>query len=283
VLHAGRLGEPQALDGLARLVAGGEAPGIVRASALRLLRNYPGRVAFEAITGALSDEEPLVREAALSALEMIPPQSRLPLASDRLGDPVRAVRIAAVRTLAEVPREMWQAQQSRIFEQAFQEAVDSEMVNSDRPEAHLSLGVLYAWRGRQREAEASYRTALRLDPGHIEARINLADLYRSQGRDDEGEPILREALRRQPDSAAVHHSLGLLLARAGRHDQRLRLRGGAQLPGRECRGDRGAGGGARAFSQRPGDSSGTGDHVPRRGAAERGGRVRAATGGPGSR
>src|SRR4029077_9622731 len=66
------------------------------------------------------------------------------------------------------------------------------------------------------EAEAEYRTALRLDPAFVPAMVDLADLDRARGMDQRGAELLRRALSIEPDNADVRHSLGLLLVR--QHD-----------------------------------------------------------------
>jgi Flp pilus assembly protein TadD len=66
------------------------------------------------------------------------------------------------------------------------------------------------------EAEAEYRTALRLDPGFVPALVNMADLDRMRGADQEGAELLKKAIAIEPDNADARYSLGLLLVR--RHD-----------------------------------------------------------------
>src|SRR5206468_677811 len=85
--------------------------------------------------------------------------------------------------------------------------------NAGQPSAQVNLGNIYAARGEAAKAEASYRTALELDPGWIPAYVNLTDLMRQTERDEEGEKILRAGLAHRPDDASLHHSLGLLLVR----------------------------------------------------------------------
>jgi Flp pilus assembly protein TadD len=63
------------------------------------------------------------------------------------------------------------------------------------------------------EAEAEYRTALRLDPAFVPALVNLADLDGARGMDQQGE-LLRKAMSIEQNNADVQHSLGLLLVPA---------------------------------------------------------------------
>lgn len=215
-LSAGRSGGPGALEALVRLAGDTAQPDIARATALFALRRYPAAAAADEVARALSDDDPLVRVGALSALQSADPASRLRLAYPLLEDPIRAVRVEAVQVLALVPPEMMSPRQLGLLDRTVAEYVASQLANADRPGAHLNIGVLYTERRQFAEAEAAYRTALRLDPSFVEALINLADLYRVQGRDDEGENLLRQALDITPDEAVAHHALALLLVRRGR-------------------------------------------------------------------
>jgi Flp pilus assembly protein TadD len=96
------------------------------------------------------------------------------------------------------------------------EYIETQHANAERAEPHLNLGWLYTQRGRFAEAEAAYRTALRLQPTFVPAYVNLADLARVQGNDDDGERLVREGLAVAPDSADLQHALGLVLVRQQR-------------------------------------------------------------------
>ena len=226
-LQAGRTGVPGAREALVQLALDDEQPTIARASALSLLRRYPGPKSLAVAQEALRDDSPIVRVAALDALEPAGPQDRWRLASPLLDDDVRGVRIRAARLLAAVPS---RPPAPEALDRAMDEYVASELTNAERPEAHVNLGNFYGERALFAEAEAAYRQALRLDPAHVPAFVNLADLYRIQGRDEEGETLLRRALEISPDLAAVHHALGLLLVRQGRTPEAVdALRRAAEL------------------------------------------------------
>ncbi|HWM90847.1 MAG TPA: tetratricopeptide repeat protein [Thermoanaerobaculia bacterium] len=202
-IHAGRTGQPGAEPALAAVASDPEVPAIARATALSLLRSEPS------LAIGLQDPDPLVRLGAILGTGSLEPEARLRLTSPLLIDPVRGVRIEAARIL--------NGNNAPGLEPALAEYRSAQEANADRPEAHLNLGWLDALRNDFASAEASYRNALRLDPGFAPAYVNLADLFRLQGRDAEGEALLRQA----PDEAGVHHSLGLLLVRLGRLDEAL--------------------------------------------------------------
>ena len=215
-LYAGRTGVPSVEEFLANLVKDTTSPNIARATALSKLHRYLSPASIEAVRLGLSSDDPMIRAAALDALEAVEPGVRVQLAFNLLNDPVRAVRIKAITILASVPKEQLTAEQQTVFEKAIHEYITAQLANADRPEAHLNTGLLYVQLGRFAEAETSYRTALKLQPSFVPAYVNLGDLYRMQGKDDEGELLLRKALKLSPQNAEVYHALGLLLVRKKR-------------------------------------------------------------------
>jgi Tfp pilus assembly protein PilF len=140
-----------------------------------------------------------------------------------LSDPVRVVRVEAARTLAGIDPQTMTPQQRGAFTVAYQELIAAEMVDADRPEAHLNLGLIKVRRHQANEAESEYRTALRLDPKFVPAMANLADLYRELGKDKEGVELLRAAIAIEPQNAAIKHSLGLLMVRQRNYAEALPL------------------------------------------------------------
>jgi Flp pilus assembly protein TadD len=220
-IHAGRLGLAGGTSALSALAADTKTPAIARGTALMLLERYPTPSSADRIQISLQDPDPLVRIGAAYGARSLEPSLRHRGVFPLLNDPLRAVRLEAVRALASVPEEWMSPEQRSRFAEVLEEYRSGQMVNADWPEAHMNLGVLYAERGDIEKAESSYRKALRLDPDFSGGYVNLADLYRVQGRDAEGEKLLREGLERLPQSADLHHSLGLLFVRQKRSDEAL--------------------------------------------------------------
>ena len=215
-LHAGRSGAADAEQQLDRLLLDRSQPAIARASALPLLRPYASAASDPALQAAIAAPDPLVRSAAPRAFPVAPPRAILQAAAPLLSDPVRAVRIEAARQLAGTDLLALTPEQQTAFVKATAELVAAEMVDAERPEAHLNLGLLDMRRRNLTEAETEYRTALRLDPAFVPAMVNLADLDRARGMDQQGAEVLRKAISLDPKNADVKHSLGLLLVR--QHD-----------------------------------------------------------------
>jgi predicted CXXCH cytochrome family protein len=220
-LHAARARDAAAPRALTALAADHDQPAIARATALQHLADHPGPGSLPAIAGGLADPDPLVRRAALAALDGTPVPVRLQHAVPRLSDPVLGVRLEAARVLAPVPQRELSREQSVALRRAIDEYIRAQEAVGDFPAAHLNLGVLHQRRGDPDRAEAAYRTALRLVPEFVPAWLNLAELMRERGSEAGGERILREGLRAVPTAAALHHALGLALVRQQRPAEAL--------------------------------------------------------------
>ena len=212
---AARKGEASALNTLPALIGDPGAAAIVRATAVDLLRSYPGPVAFNALQSAVRDDDALVRAAAASGFDVYDPRQRaavLPL----LSDPVRAVRLAAIGA----------APPASLSADAVSEYEQSQLENADQPGAHINLGNLYASLGRVDAAATAYQAAIRLDPSAAPAYVNLADLRSRAGDNAVAIAVLQAGLESQPgtenlQTAALHHSLGLALAREQRYEEAI--------------------------------------------------------------
>lgn len=220
-LDAGRKGSAQAERRLAEFVRDQTQPEIARASALAALPAVATGLSEPAIRAAIGDQSPLVRMAASRVLGLSSSPALVSAALPLLRDPVRAVRIEAARALAGVEQQGWTPEQQTDFAAATLELVAAENVDSDRPEAHLNLGLLDARQGRPDEARAHYETALRLDPKFVPALVNLADLFRTGGEGAADEKLLQRALELEPGNADVHHAVGLALIRRKQYSAAL--------------------------------------------------------------
>lgn len=217
-IHAGREGARGADQMLARLALDRAQPAIFRATALSLLPTPPTRAVGEAVGGTLFDPEPLVRTAALRALEGLPGQNRLH-AARLLADEVRLVRIEAARVLAPVPLNALPEAARLAFALAWDELLASERVAAERPEAHVNIAMLLAQRGDQAGAEAAYRAALARDPAYLPALVNQAAFEEARGQPEAAEALLRRAVTAHPTETEPLYALALLQVRQGRMGQ----------------------------------------------------------------
>lgn len=220
-LDGGRRGNVEAERLLAELLREADAPAIARATALTLLPPLATPLSARVVIAAFTDPSPLVRAAAPRSVQAATSPEIVKSALALLSDPSRSVRIEAARVLAGIDQgELTEAQQ-RDLALASLELVEAELVDADRPESHLNLGLFESRNGRLSEADQRYRTALRLDSKFVPALANLADLERRRGREAEGEDYLRKALAIEPENADIHHSLGLLKIRAKNHAEAM--------------------------------------------------------------
>jgi predicted CXXCH cytochrome family protein len=226
-LDAGRRGLPGAGRALVALAADAAQPGIVRASALALLGGSVGSSVQGAVERGAADADPLVRLGALEAARDLEPEAQLAALQPLLSDPLLAVRIDAARLLAGVPPGLWDPSGRATLAAALAEYRAAQAAELDRPEAHLSLGLLALAERDPEAARAAYQTALRLAPWFVPARVNLADLERALGRDAAAEAVLRRGLELTPESPELLHALGLALVRLGRGEEALAALGRA--------------------------------------------------------
>jgi Tfp pilus assembly protein PilF len=220
-LNAGRTGALDAEKRLDELILDTSQPAIARASALLLLPRYASPASEAAIKAAIVDPSALVRSAVPRALPPSPSRAVVQAVAPLLSDPIRAVRIETARALAGIDPNTMTQDQRNAFDSAYRELVTAEMVDADRPEAHLNLGLLDLRHQDPTGAEAEYRTALRLDPSFVPALVNFADLDRIRGQDQQGADLLRKALAIEPKNADVRYSLGLLLVRQHSYTEAL--------------------------------------------------------------
>ena len=161
--------------------------------------------------------EGLVRAAAVELLQQapLPLAQRMALLPPLLGDPLRTVRMAAARALADVPPGQWDATTAAQQQAALQDYVRGQQANADRPEALNNLALLYATQGDLETARTALQQALSAAPDFVATRLNLADVLRAQRQDAQALQVLEDAARAQPTGAAVWYALGLARHRAG--------------------------------------------------------------------
>jgi predicted CXXCH cytochrome family protein len=216
-IAASRAGEPAAQRQLVRIALDDSQPAIVRATALETIGRHVDRDSFAAMQQGLRDENPLVRLAALGAMERFGLRERFRFVFPFLEDPVRALRLESARLLAPVPLEALPTESRKSLENAFADFERTHKANADRPEWLMTLANFYRDRGDNGHAEATYQQAMARHPWFGPAFVNLADFYRSLGRDRQGEATLLAALNTVPEQADIYHAYGLLLVRNHRY------------------------------------------------------------------
>lgn len=221
-LHAGRTHTPDANTKLADLANDTTQPGIVRATALSLLREYPSELSYETINNHARSGEPIIRQAALSALEMCEPAMRIPIAFGLLDDPALTVRLEAARVLAPVDTGTLNDAQKQKLDAGIEAYINAQLVNAERAESHLNVALVLMQRGQTDAAEQAYRTAIRVNPRFAQVYVNLADLYRETGRDSLGIEVLHEAIDAGVNHGVIHYALALAQVRAGQTEEAIK-------------------------------------------------------------
>lgn len=218
------VGRDQAVEARSALVALAQdaaMPGIARATAIERLQPLLQPEQIAGLPALLTDADALVRQAALGWLDVTDDRLRYELGMPLLEDPIRSVRLAAARVLAPLVRYELPDSARRRLDTALDAYRDAQLVNTERPESHLNIGLAEMAQGKVAMARKAYQQALALDPRFAPAYANLADLYRALGSDAEAETTLRVGLEQAPENAALTHALGLLRIRQKQPRQAL--------------------------------------------------------------
>ena len=210
--HAFRTGKPEAEDLLIKVCQDPDSPAFTRAGAMLALRRFISDASFEEARKNLDSNQSVIRVAAVSKLENLPQEQSHPSLVRMLNDPIVSVRTEAARILSRSAPTLFSASDLKLFRKVFRELKQRYEHNLDRPESHLSLGILAENQGDPILAEEHYRSAIKRESTFVPARMNLATLLSRRGRNREAEKLLREAIRYQPTWGQAYYSLGLLQA-----------------------------------------------------------------------
>jgi len=222
-LFAARAQLPSAVPALQQLIMDSGQPAIARATALSHLGAWLDQQTLNTVDQALGDASPMVRAAALSALEAAPAEVRLPRAVRLANDPVRSVRNEAGRLLADLPDQQIASEQAQGVGKARQGYIDSQLLNADRPEAQTNLGNFYSRSGDQLRGEVAYREAARLNSRFVPAYLGLANLHNAFGQQQQAEQVLQSGISQVSDKAPLYHALGLQWVRQQRTEEALTM------------------------------------------------------------
>lgn len=191
---------------------------IRRATLLSELPRYPSGQAQQVVVQALEHVDPQVREVAVNSLENLTDEvQKLKWLSPLLGDPVRAVRIAAAWQLAQISPDLVAGLSD--FQPAINEYEQVQLGLLERPESYLNLAMLYQLRGRDAQIEPALRMALQRDEKFQPARLLLAQWLELGGEAEKAEKLLREGIAHDNESADLYHALAMHLIRRGQRDE----------------------------------------------------------------
>ncbi len=201
---------------------------IVATSLVRLLTSCEDGAKWPVLRRLAADPSPLLRAAAVAALERDGGSGDVLLRAAR--DDVRLVRVRAAAALGGVDPQTLAATERSGLEAARAELERSLLARPDDFASHYNLGNLHLERGDPAAAAVEYRRAVALRPDHVASFVNLSMAEARQGRLGPAEEALRKALGVEPRSVAAHFNLGLLLAETGRREEaRAELRRALEL------------------------------------------------------
>ncbi len=198
-----RQGDPAARDGLIPLLTTESIPAW-RATACHLLRRWVREPAVSAaLIARLTDDSPMVREAAVRALgEAVRgnDQSARTALQPLLDDPLRVVRIAAAWALCDT---------LDLSSNAGKELVHMLDHNADQPTGRMQLGQFASLRGDNAAAIRQMRKAIEWDPNSPPFHHDLAILLSTTGEMKGATDSLEKAIALDPANPEYQFKLAL--------------------------------------------------------------------------
>ena len=213
-LHAARTWAGDRGPRLTELVNDPAAPAIVRATAVSMLSAQLDDRALQAVEAIFQNDDPLVQLAAVDLLDNVQPEARAGFAQRFLDHSLRALRLAAARTLLGSRAQLSERRRSDL-DAAMEEYWAAQRFNADRAEGLFNTGSTLAQLGRMDEATTALEAVIARTPWFTAAYINLADLLRRSGREDQAEALLHQATENNGEDPSGHFALGLSLVRSG--------------------------------------------------------------------
>ncbi|SDP74230.1 tetratricopeptide repeat protein [Desulforhopalus singaporensis] len=219
VIAAARHQSPDAGPRLIKLAQDATIAPIVRATALSLLRYYPGEASLAALKLGLQDENSLIRHTAIRNMDYLDSKTMRELVAPKLYDKVKAVRIEAAYKLAALKRSDLRKADLAAFDRGIAEYLIAMQYNGDFAPQRYNLGNLAMKQHKSTEAIRYYQQALSIDDQFYPAKVNLAMEYSRTGKLASAEKLFREVLEEQPDLYEVAYNLGLLYGEMGKYQQ----------------------------------------------------------------
>jgi len=166
----------------------------------------------------LSDPDALVRQTAISTINLLRFDKDASLIFPLLYDPVRAVRIQAALGIASIKNLKLTRDQEIVFEFVKKEYIAAMEYSGDFPSGRYNLALMYHSLGQADKAIENYEHSIKIDTLFFPAKNNLAMLYNAQGKNKKAEKLLMQILEEQPQMYEIAYSLGLLLVEEKKYD-----------------------------------------------------------------
>ncbi|MBU3028742.1 tetratricopeptide repeat protein [Paracoccus sp. XHP0099] len=215
VLARGRQDPVAAATDLAALAEDQAQPGIVRATALWLLRASNSPTTATRLVPLLDDPDPVVRAAAAGLQRLAPPAERAGRLARLLDDPIRTVRIEAARELLMMPPDQMPAAAQAPMRAAFGEWREAVSQRLDFPETHLQLAGTALTLRNFPAAAGAFDEVVQMDPQRVDAWIMLARLAALSGGPRAARAVIDRARAVNPGDASLDAFLADLNGQGG--------------------------------------------------------------------
>lgn len=176
-----------------------ETAGIVRATALDLLRLEASPGTADRAAALLSDADPLVRSAAVALQVQAAPTDRVQRVLPLLEDNLRTVRIAAARAMLGAPIARLPRRYQTTLDAASRELQASLRAKFDFPESQMVIAGTALTVRNFNVAEAAFREAVRMDPQLADAWAMIVRIRDALGDPKGARAALNEAKTFNPD------------------------------------------------------------------------------------
>jgi hypothetical protein len=197
------ISEPQTISRLVEVASNRNLPTFFRASALEALRRYGSADVAEQTKAFLKDEDPLLRMVAVPLQLPASPEVRMQRLRPLLADPLRVIRIEAVRGLLDLIAGGFLAASDTSAQSAMMEFQQSLLAKADFPETQMAIaGTALTFR-EFTVAERAFSKAVWMDPQLVDAWVMIARLRAAQGDGAGAEDALGKALIYNPESAPL--------------------------------------------------------------------------------
>lgn len=206
----GRVAPGFAQADLAEIALDTAEPGIVRASALDLLREASDEDLLTRLAPLIADADHLVRSSAIRLQRNAAASARLHRLIPALDDPAKSVRITAARELLDLQASVRDPIRGAQLRRGFTELRQSLFAKADYPETQLAIGGMALVLRNPRAAERAFQEAARLDP-QLEAAWSMVARIRLALSDRIGaQTALQEGLTANPESVMLDEALRAL-------------------------------------------------------------------------
>lgn len=204
ILKAARTDLRGQVKGLVGLAEYDQLPAIVRATALEMLVPMANPALATRLEPLLSNPEPLIRVAAISLQRGAPETERSARLVGLLGDPVKAVRIAAARGFLGMQIAYMPDHMNQNLNLAMGEWQASLAAKADFPEAQMVLAGIGLTTRRMDVALNAFGEAVEMDPQLIQAWVMMVRIHSALENRPAAMKTIDQALAKNPDSVQLN-------------------------------------------------------------------------------